>query len=296
MRYDLVEGAIDLHVHSSPDVLPRKMNDLELARRFKTAGMAGYCLKSHYFCTSERADLVNMVYPGFRAMGGIVLNSTVGGINPAAVELAAISGAKIIWLPTCDSAYEQEHIFGENADIARKLPFWAKIVINLKEQNIHCPTITLTKDGQLRSEVEDVMRIAGKNNMVLATAHISHEETFAVAKAVKKTGVEKLLITHVTFPTTFYTIEEQKKLVSYGAYMEHCATTHILGKVDFDVVLSQIRAIGPERIVISTDLGQSANPYPDEGLIDFAERLHRSGFSTSDIRMMIADNPNKLTQ
>ena len=118
--------------------------------------------------------------------------------------------------------------------------------------------------------------------------------TFALAKAAKQLGVERVIITHVTFPTTFYTIEEQKRLADCGAYMEHCATTHLLNKVDFDTVVEQIKAIGPERIILSTDLGQPANPYPDEGLMDFAQRLYRAGFSASDIRMMAVDNPNKM--
>lgn len=291
----LIEGALDLHVHSAPDVLPRKMNDLELAQRFKEKGLAGYCLKSHYFCTSERAALVNEQYPGFQAMGGIVLNSSVGGLNPAAAELACISGAKIIWMPTCDSAYEQEHVFGKNADIKKKLPFWAKIVMDLNERNIRCPTIDLLDEaGELKADVKDIVRIAARHNVALATGHISHEETFALAKSAKELGAKRLIITHVTFPTTFYTIEEQKRLLDCGAYMEHCATTHLLNKVDFEVVVEQIKAIGPERVILSTDLGQPANPYPDEGLIDFAQRLYQAGFSRSDIRMMAVDNPHKL--
>lgn len=292
---NLIEGALDLHIHSAPDVLPRKMDDLELARRFMERGLAGYCLKSHYFCTAERASLVNLQYPGFRAMGGIVLNSSVGGLNPAAVELAAISGARIIWMPTCDSSYEQEHVFGKNADTRKKLPFWAKIVIDLNEQNIRCPTVTLLdENGVLRQEVSDILRIAARRRVAIATGHISHEETFALAEEAKRLGVERIIITHVTFPTTFYTVEEQKRLVDCGAYMEHCATTHLLNKVDFDTVVEQIKVIGPERVILSTDLGQPANPYPDEGLLDFAQRLYQAGFSASDIRMMAVDNPNQM--
>ncbi len=292
---DFLEGAYDLHVHSAPDVLPRKMDDLELAQRFKAVGMKGFCLKSHYFCTSERAALVNLVHPGFKATGSIVLNSAVGGLNPAAVEMAALSGAKIVWMPTCDSAYEQEHVFGGDHSAERKLPFWAKIVISLNEQGIRCPTISLLDDrGELREEVLEIIAIIKRHDIALATGHISHKETFALVKAAKEAGLNKLIITHVTFPTTFYTIDEQKELVDLGAYMEHCATTHLLNKVDFSTVVSQIKAIGPERVFLSTDLGQPTNPYPDEGLRKFTEQLYLAGFSKSDIRMMVADNPLRL--
>lgn len=293
---NLLEGAIDLHIHSAPDVLPRKMNDIELAKRFIQKGMSGYCLKSHYFCTAERAALINLLYPDFHAMGSVVLNSSVGGLNPAAVELAALSGAQIIWMPTCDSAYEQEHVFSKNPDTTKRLPFWANIVLDLKARNIHCPTITLVDElGELRPEVYDIVKIAARYKIALATGHISHQETFALAKAAKQYGA-KLIITHVTFPTTFYTIEEQKQLLDCGAYMEHCATTHLLGKIDLETVIDQIKAIGPERVFLSTDLGQPKNPYPDEGLDLFTASLQKAGFSDADIRMMVADNPRKLVR
>jgi hypothetical protein len=83
----LIKGAFDLHVHSAPDVLPRLMNDIEMAQRIIKNGMAGYAIKSHYFCTSERAELINELYPGCKAVGTISLNSAVGGINPTAVEI-----------------------------------------------------------------------------------------------------------------------------------------------------------------------------------------------------------------
>ena len=59
---NFIEGAYDLHVHSAPDVLPRRMDDLEMAQRIMDAGMAGYAIKSHYFCTSERAELIRKAW------------------------------------------------------------------------------------------------------------------------------------------------------------------------------------------------------------------------------------------
>ena len=46
---ELIQGAYDLHVHSAPDVLPRKLDDLEMGRRIAAAGMGGYCIKSTTF-------------------------------------------------------------------------------------------------------------------------------------------------------------------------------------------------------------------------------------------------------
>ena len=51
----LVRGAYDLHIHVEPDVIPRKITDLDLAHRYQELGLAGFVLKSHYVPTAERA-------------------------------------------------------------------------------------------------------------------------------------------------------------------------------------------------------------------------------------------------
>ena len=128
----------------------------------------------------------------------------------------------------------------------------------------------------MKDEVYDVLDVIAKNNMILATAHCSHEETFALVKAAHESKVDKIIITHVDFPTTFYTIDEQKELAKYGAYMEHCYTTYATGKVDFETTLTQIKALGADKVVLGTDLGQKTALYPDEGLLDFASRLYET--------------------
>jgi len=290
---ELIKGAYDLHVHSAPDVLPRKMDDIEMAQRIKESGMAGYAIKSHYFCTSERAELINKLYPDCDAVGTITLNSSVGGINPTAVEMAARSGAKLVWFPTCDSAHEIAHVFDGNPN--KKLPYWAQIIIQMKEAGIQAPVIhILEEDGTLKKPVLDVLDIIAKYDMILATGHVSHEEAFALVKEAKNRGVKKIVVTHVDFPTTYYTVEEQKRFVEMGAVMEHCYTTWATGKVEFEVTKEMIREIGPANCILATDLGQKTALYPDEGLLEFAKRLYDDGFTAEEIRTMTVDNPRAL--
>lgn len=293
--HNLIEGAYDLHVHSAPDVLPRKMDDIEMAQRIKNCGMAGYAIKSHYFCTSERAELINKQYPGCHAVGTVTLNSAVGGINPTAVEMAGRSGARLVWFPTCDARHERAHVF--NGDPNKKLPYWAQILIQMKEEGIDTPTISLLDDnGKLTNNVYDVLDIIARYEMILSTSHISHEECFALVKAAKERKVERIIITHADFPTTFYTIDEQRELAGYGAYMEHCYTTWATGKVDIDVSIEQIKALGADRIIIATDLGQKTAPYPDEGMLEYATKLVEAGMSEGDVRKMTVQNPTALVK
>jgi hypothetical protein len=289
----ILNGAYDLHVHSAPDVLPRKMDDIEMARRILDCGMAGYAIKSHYFCTSERAELVRKMFPGCNAIGTVTLNSSVGGINPAAVEMAARSGAKLVWFPTCDSAHELAHVFG--GDPGKKLPYWAQIIIQLKEAGITNPVITILEDGRLKKEVYEVLDIIASHRMILATSHISHEEAFALVDAAAERKVERIVVTHADFPTTFYTESEQAVFIKKGAFIEHCYTTWATSKIDFPTVVRQIKSAGEDHVILSTDLGQTTAPYPDEGMREFARRLvEEEGFSETSVHKMMAVNPAKL--
>ena len=287
----LLADAIDLHVHSAPDVLPRKMDDVEMAQRIIRSGMKGYAIKSHYFCTSERAEIIRKIYPQCNAIGTITLNSSVGGINPMAVEMAGRSGAKLVWFPTVDSEHELAHLANSPAG---KLPYWAQIKEQMTAEGIVSPTINILENGKLKDEVFSVLDIIARFKMILATSHVSKPEAFALVKAAKERKVERIIITHVTFPSTLYSIEEQKDLIKYGVFVEHCYTTPATGKVAWDTVIEQIRAIGAEHVVLGTDLGQATAVYPDEGLALFGEKLLANGFSESDVRTMIVKNPASL--
>jgi hypothetical protein len=73
MVKELIRGAYDMHIHSAPDVLPRKFNDIVLAEHAVEAGMAGVVLKSHYICTADRANLINEMFPALYAEQGLEL-------------------------------------------------------------------------------------------------------------------------------------------------------------------------------------------------------------------------------
>src|ERR1700746_1322819 len=95
LAWEAIRDAYDLQVHVAPDVIERRIDDVGLAQEFLARGLKGFVLKSHYFPTAERAQVVTKAVPGIRALGAIVLNHSIGGVNPVAVELAGRSGCKI---------------------------------------------------------------------------------------------------------------------------------------------------------------------------------------------------------
>lgn len=291
--YEKYKNLIDIHIHSAPDIIPRKLNDLELSRRMKGTPIVGAVLKSHYFCTCDRAALVNEVYPDRHLFGGLVLNQSCGGLNSTAVDMAAKTGAKIIWFPTCDAMHEKEIVENEEIEFSKK-PAWAKIRLALQKEHDIPYLGILEEDGTISSSAIDVLKSIKANNLVLATGHISQKETMLLVKEASTMGIKKIVITHVTFPSTFFSIEEQLELVSYGAKLEHCYTTYATGKTSINTIAEQIKAVGPENVILSTDLGQPPRVYPDEGLIEFANDICDIGFTVDDVEVMMSENPQNL--
>ncbi|RKL68083.1 cytosolic protein [Salipaludibacillus neizhouensis] len=290
---ELLKGAYDLHVHSGPDVVGRKLDDLEMAERLEKVGMKGYGIKSHYFCTAERAKLVNKVYPNVNPIGAIALNNSVGGLNPLAVELAARDGAKIVWMPTVDATNEQEYFKKGNH---KKLPFWAKLQKELMEQGKTQSSISILEGNQLKKEAIDVLDVIKNHDLILATGHLGKDETFALVKAASEMMIRKIVITHPNFPSTRYTKEEQKELTNLGAYLEFCFTTPHSEKTTWREVYEEIKFSGAENCILSTDLGQPAGVFPDEGLQMFVDNLLENGFNEDEIRQMTVKNTTFLVE
>jgi hypothetical protein len=288
----LLEGAIDTHVHSAPDVLPRKFDDLELAQRFKARRMAGFVLKSHYICTADRATLVNKVVPEVQAFGAIALNNSVGGLNPLGLDIAGRLGTKVVFLPSVDNANELENIQGQRDE--SKLPYWMSIAREMRALGIAGNWLTVTEDGKVTQATRQCLEIIAKHDMVLATSHIRPSEMLPVVQAAREARVQRIIITHPEFPTTFLGIPQQQELAAHGVYFERCFTTPNTGKVSWEQVYANIRAVGPSSTILATDLGQSTAPYPDEGLGIYVNNLLDNGFSETEVQRMVRDNPSQL--
>src|SRR4030081_528776 len=288
----LLEGAFDTHIHSAPDVLPRKFNDLELAKRFKARRMGGFVLKSHYICTADRATLLNEIVPEVQAFGAIALNNSVGGLNPLALDIAGRLGTRVCWLPSVDNANELDNIAGQKDE--SKLPYWMSIAREMRALGIAGSFLNGTENGQVTPATRQCLEIVAKHDMVLAPSHIRPSEVLPVVKVAHEVGVKRIIITHPEFPTTLLSIAQQQELARLGVYFERCFTTPNTGKIAWEQVYANIRQVGPETTILATDLGQATAPYPDEGLGMFAARLLDNGFSEAEVRPMVRDNAAQL--
>src|SRR5256714_13640983 len=171
-RAQTLSGAIDIHAHADPDGSARSIDAIDLAKLAKSRGMRAIVLKNHYEPTASLAYIVRKEVPGIEVFGGISLDLTVGGVNPAAVEwMTQVKGGygKVVWLPTYDS---------ENQASKEGRPF-ARVVSN----------------GAVTPEVSKVIGIAAKNNLVFETGHSSPAEALIIIREAKRQGVQNVLVT-----------------------------------------------------------------------------------------------------
>lgn len=292
---DLVAGGYDTHVHAAPDIMQRRITDVDLVARFAAVGMAGFVLKSHYGCTAERAEVVHSVAPEADVLGAITLNGPVGGLNPLAVEIAARQGARVVWMPTVDSLNQRTSRAG--APPGAKTPLWAAVQDDLAAAGIMADPIAVLDDsGEVLPAVRDVCAVTARHGMVLATGHLGTAEIPAVVDAAISAGVRTIVITHPEFTSQQMAVAPQRELAERGVLLERCFSTPYSGKVSWDEWLSHIREVGPEHSVLSGDLGQPFNPPIEDGLALCADRLLEAGFSDEEIHLMAVTNSVRVAR
>lgn len=281
----LLRGAYDLHVHCSPDVVPRAEDAYDLAAAAYAAGMAGVGLKDHTTSTVGRCHTLNRMYPkGPKFFSSIALNPPVGGLNPAAVESALLSGVDIVYMPTYSAAHHID-VLGEKVT---PVPHPSGGVQRLS---------LLDSSGKLSSPAEQIIEAIARHDAVLATGHVSPGEILAVMQYAKSCGVQRTIVTHASQRVPGISIEEQRRAVGLGALIEHsflAVTPCCPGDVSLEEIADQIRQVGCQHVVLSSDFGQPANGAPVEAFGRHADQLRQLGFRDPELRQMLCQNPARL--
>ena len=265
-------GVIDIHVHADPDSLPRSIDAIDLARLAKARGMRGMVLKNHYESTASLAYIVRKEVPGLEIFGGIDLNRTVGGINPAAVErMTMVKGGwgRVVWMPTFD-AENQVRYSKENR-----------------------PFVSVSRGGELLPEVKEVIALAAKHGLTLETGHSSAAECLLILREAHRQGVAHIVVTHAMVPPVLMTVPQMRAAAAEGAYLEF-VYNGLIGPAKSATMrdyAEAIRQVGPAHCILASDLGQPGNPLHPDGLAAFFAGLMREGIPAADIALMSKTNP-----
>ena len=273
-EYSLLEGAIDLHLHIDPDTPVGNVDAIEIdaMRRAQAEGLRGFVIKNHRETTASVAYLVRKELPGIEAFGGIALNRIQGGINLAAVEYMAtqIRGRpfRVVWMPTRDS----EHSVRRSDQPNR-------------------PFVAVTLDGELLSDVKEMIGLIAEHDLVLATGHLSAEEGLQVVREAHRQGVEHIIVTHPMIGSITMSEAQMQEAASLGAFLEFDYRVLLGAPEETDM----IRRLGPEHVVIDEFWTPGDREYgrPD-GLAAWVKEMNRRGFSNRELDLMVKVNPAKL--
>lgn len=289
MRRDLelIRGAIDMHAHTAPALFPRPIKDSDLAKAALDYGMRGFVLKDHDSATIHRANHVKHHFPGLEPIGAIVLNRSVGGLNPYVVQSALHYGTKVVWMPSNHSQYHAD-FFG--------IPDYPQLGRTRKQ--LPGPGVTVfDANNQLTPEVHEILKLIAEDDACLATGHLSLEEVRVLQDAAIDAGVRKFVVTHVNWALGKRDLEIQDELVSKGAYLEYVAVSCVsptFYEQSPTELAEWIKQTKGEKIILSSDLGQGSGPPHPEGLRMLVFSLLDEGVPYEYLEKMLKVNPSFL--
>jgi hypothetical protein len=238
-------------------------------------GLRGIVLKNHYDGTAGLAFLARKVAPDLEVFGGVALNRSMGGLNPAAVRhMTEIAGGwgRVVWMPTFDA----EH--------------------HVRSQNEDRPFVSVSRDGALLSETIGVIGLIAEHGLVLATGHSAPAESLLLLREARRQGVPQMVVTHPMQTYVGMELAEMEAAAEEGAFLEFVGSnvTNAEASERLDGYADAIRHIGPASCILSSDLGQLGNPLPPDGFADFIVALRARGFSEEELDLMSKRNPARL--
>lgn len=286
----ILDGAVDLHVHPAPSPFPRRIGIRGVAEQAAAMGFQALLTKSHHHSMVMDALAVDDAMGGLPipVFSGVALNNYIGGVNPFAVDLALRMGGRMVWFPTVSSG---QHISVHAADHDLKFPSTS---ITLRDT---VPVPVLGADGELLSEVWDVLEQIKDADAILSTGHMSVSEIDAVLAGAVKVGVTRMVINHPNFvihadPSIAARWAQLGAVVEHGLCQYDDRSTFYNWPID--VMLGFIKAVGVDNTILGSDLGQKNNPYPVEAYVRIIGLLLDAGMSDGEVHTLVATNTARV--
>ncbi|MAM12575.1 MAG: hypothetical protein CML23_19430 [Rhizobiaceae bacterium] len=282
----LMKGAVDLHVHSGPSTMARQLDHFQAVEQAAAAGMRGIMFKDHHYSVAPFLPIMERVlgHLDVAMFGGLVLNNTTGGLNPFVVDAQLNQGARLVWMPTAQSA---NHIRSSH----RKSRLASNVQLKAS------PGITVVDAyGEILDAVKEILDSIAAFDAILSSGHLHVWEIWKLFREARKRGVKRLLVNHPMYGLHF-TYEDITEMAEFGAVIEQSACLYVDSR--FNVFSPQelkehVLAAGVAHSSIGSDLGQVDNPSPVEGLRQAIKLLLALGFTEEEVRLMVRDNPAKL--
>jgi hypothetical protein len=290
---------LDLHVHVGPELIKRKYTMDSLAEEADASGI-GFAAKNHFrTTTADAARLSDKVK--IPVVGSVTLNLAVGGINAQAIR-GALSGCKrnvaeaeldpgrfIVWMPTIHAEAHLAH----NGRLDIRLEWGG--VPRYQTRFSEGGGLRVFDGGALSGRTLEVLDLLAAEDLVLATGHLSGAEVEALVPAAVERGVRRIILTHPLYETTALSPAAQRDLCRLkGVYAELSYSNLDIDNMPVETYAEVIRIVGVEKIILSSDLGQTNRPTITDGWRDYYVRLSRQGITAEDFEVMAAANPHTI--
>ncbi|WP_331254387.1 DUF6282 family protein [Streptomyces halstedii] len=282
----VLDGLVDMHVHSGPSPFPRRFDHVEAAEDGARVNMRAMVAKSHHHNTQMDVLAMRGRLEGVKAQvfGGIALNSTIGGLNVHAVRMSLRMGGKVVWFPTISSGRHIECHPEDGAFPTTTVP------LTLERIDI------VDGQGELRPEVHEILDEIKEQGAVVNAGHMYPEYIRTLFQAAQAKGMKRLVVSH---PDFVIGVEPElcREFTGLGAFIEHEVGMYDpegTQKWDPAQLYRWIETIGVEHTVLASDFGQAANPKPVDAYLRVAEALLDLGLPEKDLRRMTGGNPSYL--
>lgn len=286
----LLRGAVDLHCHSGPSVMPRYFDHYEAMQEASEAGVRALLIKDHYYSATPATLLLNKHFSHLKVtlLSGVPLNNPSGGLNVYAVEHGLALGARLVWMPTFSARNHIEH--------SRKgaTPGFPKSV---KPMMAPLPLSVVDDAGRLLPEVPPILDVIAAHDAVLSSGHLHISEIWPLFEEAVRRGVRRMICNHPTYIVDA-TPQDITRLAGMGVYIEHsmCMFTELSSNCLYDPATLDllIRAAGVDRTILGSDLGRVGLPRLVDGFLDVIELCLDLGYTEADVRKMVSTNAAEL--
>jgi hypothetical protein len=295
---------MDFHVHVGPEFLARRYDAFRIAEEAERDGF-GCVLKNHFMATTAVAAQARLHRP-VTVLGSVVLNYSVGGLNPEAIR-AAQSANKgwsmnrkpddlpfVVWMPTI---HAESHLnYNRRHDL---VPAWG---VEEKYCRFFPPGTGITLWGpagegtEINPVVYDILDLIKTYDLILATGHLSGPEVKVLVAVAHEKGLRRIIVTHPFYGAINLSIREQAELAEReGVYIEHCQSNMEIDRIPIQHYVASIREVSPGHVILTSDAGQPHIPPVGEALWDFIRQFKALGVDDDDLGIMLVENPHRLT-
>ena len=283
----LLVGAIDMHCHSGPSVMPRMIDHIEALEEASAAGMKALLFKDHFYSATPVTALLSSHFGQLDVtmLSGVPLNDTAGGLNPYAVDHGLKLGARLVWMPTFSAANHIRH---------NRRGHLLPTTVPMRRPKM---LTVVDEDGRIKDEVKEILDQIAEFDAVLSAGHLHISEIWPLFEEAERRGVGRRLVQHPTY-TIGATPTDIRELVEGGAFIEHSLCMFIPGSRFQYYPSEELKAVidagGTEQTILGSDLGQIDNPTPVNGFRAVIRLCLELGFDDPTIRLLIGGNAARL--